>query len=156
MQLCHVIVILQSSDLLDVSIFIVHFSMKPAHLWSLLPPTSPLPSITTSSHPCTTDDLLSHLSRLGGAVSREGWTSRGSTTDSRGPRGHVGPRRAGHDAAPTTVAPPAATTAGGGRGGATAAVRGRGIPRGVVVRPSGGRWGHRHHAQPDLALAGAP
>jgi hypothetical protein len=43
---------------------------------------SPLPSITTSSHPRTTNDLLSHLSRLGGAVSWEGWTSRGSTDSS--------------------------------------------------------------------------
>jgi hypothetical protein len=50
------------------------FPMKPVHLWSLLLPTSPLPSITTSLHPHTTDDLLSHLSHLGGAVS---WEARG-------------------------------------------------------------------------------
>jgi hypothetical protein len=56
--------------------------MKPTHPWSLLLSTSPLPSITTSSHPCTTDDLLSHLSHLDGAVSWEGWTSRGSTDSS--------------------------------------------------------------------------
>jgi hypothetical protein len=62
------------------SLFI--FPMKPAAPGSLLLLTSPLPSITTSSHPHTTDDLLSHLSRLGGAVSREGWTSRGSTDSS--------------------------------------------------------------------------
>jgi hypothetical protein len=56
--------------------------MKSAHPWSLLLPMSPLPSITTSSHPHTTDDLLSHLSRLGGAVSWEGGMSKGSTDSS--------------------------------------------------------------------------
>jgi hypothetical protein len=56
--------------------------MKLAQPWSLLLPTSHLPSITTSSYPRTTDDLLSHLSRLSGAVSREGWTSRDSMDSS--------------------------------------------------------------------------
>jgi hypothetical protein len=45
MQLCHVIVILQSSDLLDVSIFIVHFSYETG-----APVVSPPPDVSSPLH----------------------------------------------------------------------------------------------------------